>query len=160
MAIHSLLKHCMRIDNTSIKENSRSTSIARKQGEIVVLFETDNDEFREAFDLIGKKCSDGVFYYKKMTVSAPSILMFVELSGGGKKATISVEQLKNVVKALRSVLIGCFGESHFRWKAAVVGTDGGTVLDQSKFQEDFRENLKTTLKFFSHERLDLRELLR
>lgn len=99
-----LIRACLK-EGTSHKERGNKASLQRLRDEVVLLFQVDNDEARQAFG-IGRACDLAFFYMKHR--ERPRLL-FVELKG--RHITDAVEQLRQTIIGAKRFLFNITGNT-------------------------------------------------
>jgi hypothetical protein len=135
------------------KGDSRA-SIQRREGELVLVFDTDNATAREILGI--SKCCDAVFLY--MVSRSRPVLLFVELKG--KDVATAAEQITSTMQAIRKIvnktIYSDFPKSSDM--RAVVVRSGPAPQDQSRIQSKFFGATEVRLQFAR--KPDLRDFLK
>jgi hypothetical protein len=82
MCFNQLVLQC--IVGSTLEESGIKVIIARNSNERVAVFRLDSNEFRVAFDLVGKNVCDGLVFY---CAGGSRYLIFVELKSTDNKGS-------------------------------------------------------------------------
>jgi hypothetical protein len=153
MKFEKIVHSCLS-DRTSLSEEGKSASIARRNDETILMFLTDSDVVRRELGI--KRACDAVFVYIRQR--ARPILLFIELKGSDIQG--AADQIRFTAEGVRKLVNSDFSTTFPNPDdmRAVVVFSGSAPRSQAEILERFERDTGFTLRLV-RETADLRKHL-